>query len=320
MSASQKTPGQHAQAWSKAKLSRPMGHQGHAAAPRGKVMIAIPCYGGLMTASTANSVMNLLCSFMISNVPFEKCFPANESLITRGRNLCVKRFLESDCTHLLFIDADVGFRTRDVGSLLEGDFDVVAGAYPKKVIGWSLIAAAAQQGCQPEQLAEQGALWASNVLPNAAGEVDVIQRNGHPYVEVHDANTGFMLIKRDCLERYIEAYRAEIEYETDADAVTGKSSGKMWNVFHAGIAPGTPGVPPRYLSEDYWFCRKWQELGGKIYLALDTQLTHSGYHTFTGDIQRMLSPIEDGPAPEVPSTQAALTPHAVSVEMVAPEG
>jgi hypothetical protein len=313
VSAAEKLP-PSATATRRARLARPMGAQGHQGKPRGKVMVAIPCFGGQMTASTANSVMNLLCSFMLSHVPFEKCFPANESLITRGRNLCVKRFLDSDCTHLLFIDADVGFRTRDVGTLLDAEVDVVVGAYPKKVIGWHIVAEAAKQGCPPEELARQGAIFASNVVPGPDGEVDVVMRNGHRYVEVHDANTGFMLITRACLERYVEAFRADIEYQVDPDALTGKVE-TMWNVFHAGILGGTPGVPPRYLSEDYWFCRKWQELGGKIWLSLDTDLTHSGYHTFTGDIGRMLMPVDDD---NRDPGAADGPPLAVDVEMVAP--
>ena len=31
------------------------------------------------------------------------------SLVTQGRQLCVSGFMESDCTHMLFIDSDISF-------------------------------------------------------------------------------------------------------------------------------------------------------------------------------------------------------------------
>jgi hypothetical protein len=273
----------------------------------------------MMTATAADGLIHLLCSLTASGMKARKFLPVNESLITRGRNLCVYTFLQSKCSHLLFIDADVGFDAKDVHVLLHGDFDVCVGAYPKKCYGWTVIAEAAKQGCPPEDLHKQGALFASNVLPDDKGEVNVIQKNGNRYVEVHDANTGFMLIKRAVLEKYIayytdkpEEYGGPLAYEVDVDAVTGRSVGTMWNVFHAGIADGTPGCGPRYLSEDYWFCRKWQAMGGKIHLSLDTKLTHSGFHTFHGDIGSMLRDVEEPPPPEPSKVK-------VDVEFVEPD-
>ena len=35
------------------------------------------------------------------------------SLVTQGRNLCVSGFLESDCTHMLFVDSDIIFNAQD---------------------------------------------------------------------------------------------------------------------------------------------------------------------------------------------------------------
>ena len=40
----------------------------------------------------------------------------------------------------------------------------------------------------------------------------------------------------------------------------------------------------RYLSEDYAFCRLWQNIGGKIYADISSGLTHYGNYSFKGNV------------------------------------
>ena len=44
----------------------------------------------------------------------------------------------------------------------------------------------------------------------------------------------------------------------------------------------------RYLSEDYAFCRRWQQIGGKIYADLATTLGHVGNLPFSGCLKDRL--------------------------------
>jgi len=39
-----------------------------------------------------------------------------------------------------------------------------------------------------------------------------------------------------------------------------------------------------YLSEDYSFCRRWTDLGGEIWVDLQSRLTHVGTLAFNGDV------------------------------------
>ena len=55
-------------------------------------------------------------------------------------------FLQSDCTHFMFIDADIEFDPMDVLSLMflcdeESDKDIVCGVYPKKHVAWDKVQA-----------------------------------------------------------------------------------------------------------------------------------------------------------------------------------
>jgi hypothetical protein len=44
----------------------------------------------------------------------------------------------------------------------------------------------------------------------------------------------------------------------------------------------------RYLSEDYAFCRRWRDIGGKIWVDLDCKVGHLGQHMFRGDLAESL--------------------------------
>ena len=58
------------------------------------------------------------------------------SLVTQGRNLCVSAFLQTKCTHLLFIDSDIAFKPHSLQHLLDADKDVISVPYPLKDMCW----------------------------------------------------------------------------------------------------------------------------------------------------------------------------------------
>jgi hypothetical protein len=39
----------------------------------------------------------------------------------------------------------------------------------------------------------------------------------------------------------------------------------------------------KYLSEDFSFCRRWTDMGGEIWVDIDSRLNHAGSMTFHGD-------------------------------------
>jgi hypothetical protein len=45
----------------------------------------------------------------------------------------------------------------------------------------------------------------------------------------------------------------------------------------------------RYLSEDYTFCRLWQQMGGEVFLDPRTGLNHVGHYTFRGNIRKLIT-------------------------------
>ena len=96
-----------------------------------KIFIATPCYGGQLTEAYFRSTIRLLTFCNQHQIPIAFGTIANESLVTRARNVLVAYFLQSDFSRLMFIDADIEFQVEDVIKLIAHNKEVAVGAYPK---------------------------------------------------------------------------------------------------------------------------------------------------------------------------------------------
>lgn len=243
------------------------------------IFFATPCYGGAVTDQYFLSMFRLSQVLMQYGIKFRITTLRNESLITRARNILTAMFLEDkSCTHLMFIDADIEFEPDAVIRMLAMDKDIIAGAYPKKTINWGQIRRAVELG--KTELAEYGADYAMN-LKVQPGTNKV--RTSMGAVEVLDASTGFFIVKREVIEQMIEAH-PELHYKNDS-SIDPKFNPYCYALWDTMIDPDDL----RYLSEDYTFCRRWQKLGGEIWIDPNTKLNHVGSFTFNGNLNNMLS-------------------------------
>ena len=109
-----------------------------------KLFVATPMYGGNCHGMYAKAIADLTKLCQAYGVECRLFYLFNESLITRARNYCVDEFLRSDCTHMMFIDSDIGFDPQDVLTLAalmdpeEQKYEIMCGPYPKKTIAWDI--------------------------------------------------------------------------------------------------------------------------------------------------------------------------------------
>lgn len=148
-----------------------------------------------------------------------------------GRNSIVRDFMESDCTDLVFLDADVTWEPSALLALCERDEDIVGGVYPYRREGGDNM---------PVRLME-------------GGEV----RDG--LREVEGLPTGFMKIKRAVFEKM--------------------GPTRPW--YFDKIYPTTlmfdrsePDEHHTRWGGDLDFCKRWREMGGKLYALEDLRLGH----------------------------------------------
>ena len=85
-----------------------------------------------------------------------------------------------------------------------------------------------------------------------------------------------MLIKREVIEKMIKHY-PETKYMPEVFDDASQVGVEKHALFDTMIENG------RYLSEDYTFCRRWQNMGGKIYVDPSIVLDHVGTYTFKGN-------------------------------------
>ena len=98
-------------------------------------------YGGQCVGYYTQSLISLPNVLNANGIDMSYTAMFNESLIQRARNALVHGFMKNEnCTHLMFIDADIGFTPAQVFRLLTADRDVVGGAYPIKHYDWPRVA------------------------------------------------------------------------------------------------------------------------------------------------------------------------------------
>src|ERR1700676_1726802 len=98
------------------------------------LMVATPCFGGQVTSTYAGSIFHPQRAVRsLPNLNLTVLMRDGDALITRARANLVTLFLnDPTATHLLFVDADIGFEPDQVFRLIESGADVVAGVYPIK--------------------------------------------------------------------------------------------------------------------------------------------------------------------------------------------
>jgi len=250
-----------------------------------KLFIATPMYGGQCAGMYTRSTNDLATACANYGVEARFYYLFNESLITRARNYCVDEFLRSDCTHMLFVDSDIGFQTKDVFTLLhlcdsDTGMDVVTGPYPKKAIAWEKVATAASKGWGEDDPFRLEQFSADFVFNPAEGITSF--KIDEP-VEVREGGTGFMMIDRRAFAKFDAAY-PEQSYKPDhVRTANFDGSRDIMCYFDTVIDPESR----RYLSEDYMFSQWLRKAGGKIWLCPWMHLQHVGAYIFQGSMGAM---------------------------------
>jgi len=238
---------------------------------RVNLVVATPCFGGqvsVLYAASLFKLQQLIRSYR--GLTLKVLFKDGDALITRARASLLAQFLEDEgATHLLFLDADIGFEAEQVLRLIQSGADMCAAVYPVKRIDWDKV----------KQTIETARPDPAAASLRYVFEVDdpgkVIEKAG--FVKVRYAGTGFLMIRRQAIEQMCVRY-SHLRYKREHSIDT-VSSDKRFALFECMIAEdGT------YLSEDFAFCKRWTDMGGEIWADLNSTLSHVGPMTFRGDL------------------------------------
>lgn len=247
--------------------------------------ILTPCYGSMCYVNYMICLVHTLNLLKQLNIQAFVEYCRNDSLVSRARNnLIAKAMTNRSTTHILFIDTDITWEPLDVVKLLLDNEALVGGVYPLKRYGWEKIAE------NPEIINK----WIAKkkefpLLQNHSNE-QIIQNNLLRYninyvsanlsinknlSEVRHLATGFMMIKRSTIEKMMKAFPST-KYVDDVSFLEPKENEFAYALFDCGVEEG------HYLSEDWMFCNRWRNMGGKVYINVGINLTHSGIEDFRG--------------------------------------
>lgn len=227
-----------------------------------KVFIALPCYGGTVTTHTYKALMYDLFQLAMKGTEIRVFDELGHADIYLLRAQLVAHFLaDENATDFVMVDSDVSWEPGGLAKLLEHDVDLVAGSYPKRQ--------------DPITFMFRSALDEGGTL------------EGNPatgLVEVHGMPGGFMRCRRSMLEKMVEHYGPDL---TARDGHT--PQGKIVRLFDPyWIRGGESGN--RCLSEDYAFCQRWRDMGGKVYLDASIGMAHIGTKAFFGRLGDFVGP------------------------------
>jgi hypothetical protein len=211
-----------------------------------RVHICMPCYGGQLTESTFMSFIKWANTARQLGIDWTVETMTNESLISRARNTLTAKFLNTEgSTHLMFIDADIGWEPWHLLVLLDAQKDVIGGLYPMKSL--------------PVK-------WCVNGIP---GKEEDPNSN---HIEVTKTGTGFLLMKREVFEK-LNAHPAVRHFNNDI-GLDPKLDKDMKTYFDTAVREN------RYYSEDWTFCENWRDLGGQVWVDKRVLLRHTGTYVF----------------------------------------
>lgn len=211
-------------------------YDGGPAASGQKVLLATPAYDS-PDASYTYSIARSREALTAAGIQSAYYLLSGNCHIDDARNTIVRDFLASDCTDLVFLDADVSWEPEHLVALCRFDKDIVGGVYPYR-----------REGGGKEHMPVR--MMKGAFYPDAEG-----------LLEVEGLPTGFLRIRRCVLESM--AKEARHFSKGDGDAPLPLLFER--DIFEGGRRGG-----------DIHFCMKWREMGGQLFAAANLRLGHCG--------------------------------------------
>ena len=207
-----------------------------------KVMIAVPTYKGIQCAPFVESLAQTLELFKENNISHAIELICGCSYVQVARNELARKFLESDCDKLFFVDEDVSWDPQGALAIVQSGRPFVGGVYPLKSGYASDSPFMVILKCDDET-------W----VPLCDG----------PYLRASRTVGGFTCIDRSVFE---DIRKANPQLEFDEYSEAGPIP--KFDFFPQGVRNH------RWVGEDYAFCDLWTALGEEIYIVPDIDFGH----------------------------------------------
>ena len=243
--------------------------------PKAKIMVCTPCHSDVSMHYT-QAVLKFQMECMKQNILVSFSL-LKSSLVTQGRNLCVAEFInhEDNYDYLLFIDSDIDFKSKTIFKMIGADKDIIACPYPMKMIDVEKMWAKLNNTDLIKT--KDDLIRAGYNFPLKLDDKNNISME-HGIIEVSHAPTGCMLIKREVIEKMINHHPELKIYQPTIVNNEEVAKENFYNLFDTLHDVKTK----RYFGEDFGFCQRWTDMGGKVHIYALDYITHVGEHQYCG--------------------------------------
>lgn len=204
-----------------------------------KIFIATPAYSGKVNAQYAISLSETVCFLTHKGYQIQMYIPTCGSLLCSERNRILMQFIKSDATHILCIDADLGWPAQDVERMLLRNLEFIGGVYP----------------------ARHEKTFMSRPLFNEDGS---LKTDGLSLIEMECIPAGFMLIKREVIQKMMDDNQDRYYKPKQNNGPDG------FALFNTELFDG------EFWGEDFIFCKLVAKSGFKIWVDPMIQFDHDG--------------------------------------------
>lgn len=193
--------------------------------------------------------------FSFSEIDYSDTFVSRNYLITNFF------YNKTECSHILFVDADMGFEHGLISEMVFLEEDLVGVVYPRCSIDLEKIHS---HGTQPFKHAY------AHVCSFIGSPGEPHPRNP-AFRRVESCGTGILLISRRCIAQMLESCPGLLDERRYRRL-------PFADKFSCFITPFNKiELDDRQLSEDFSFCNRWtQSSGGKIYANTTCDSEHIG--------------------------------------------
>lgn len=238
--------------------------------PETKICIATPTHGEIFYAPYVTTLFDLMRTFEKKKWPslFATCAYAD---VATSRNYLLTRwFDQTDASHILFIDADMGFNPKLIADMVRLGKPVVGVIYTKRQVDLARLAQLIKKGESPNAAIAKAHDFIVRLIP---GRVP-LDFNG--FMEVAGCGAGILLVHRSAITKMLQKMPQIDNRGAQRRFPEEENLKRIICAFDPMSVEDTP------LSEDYSFCYRWREIcGGEIWARFDQSVVHIGLHKFS---------------------------------------
>ncbi|MCC6948634.1 MAG: hypothetical protein IT539_12780 [Bradyrhizobiaceae bacterium] len=234
-----------------------------------KICVATPAYGDTVYTPYVQSLLRLQRALMRRGDQMQHV-SISFAEVSEARNfLLTYWFDKTDASHILFVDADMGFEPQLVFDMLALEKPMVGMIYPRRQVDLARIAELAAKGEPPARAIARAHDFIIRPLKGKT------PRRERGFLEVEGCGAGLLLVSRGCIAEMLRKRPLLSDRAAKKNSPLARDLDRLIRAFDPLTVDGAR------LSEDFSFCHRWHaQCGGEIWARADRAVTHIGPHRF----------------------------------------